>query len=47
MALDTDSFHDVGTRVCDTETCRWQIEQGSGVKTVHFIWLINKAYGLS
>ncbi len=36
-----------GIAVCDTETCRWQIEQGSGVKTVHPIWLIHKAYGLS
>ena len=36
-----------GIAVCDTETCRWQIEQGSGVKTVHPIWLVHKAYGLS
>ncbi len=32
--------------VCDTETCRWQIEASSGVKTVHPIWLIHQAYGL-
>ncbi|RMB57484.1 anaerobic glycerol-3-phosphate dehydrogenase subunit C [Tessaracoccus antarcticus] len=36
-----------GIAVCDTETCRWQIEKGSGVKTVHPIWLVHKAYGLS
>ncbi len=47
MAANADSLHDVGTRVCNTETCRWQIEQGSGVKTVHPIWVIHKAYGLS
>lgn len=36
-----------GIAVCDTETCRWQIEKGSGVKTVHPIWLVHQAYGLS
>lgn len=36
-----------GIAACDTETCRWQIEKGSGVKTVHPIWLVHKAYGLS
>jgi len=33
--------------LCDTETCRWQIEQSSGVKTEHPIWMVHKAYGLS
>ena len=33
--------------LCDTETCRWQIEKGSGVRTEHPIWLVHKAYGLS
>lgn len=33
--------------VCDTETCRWQIEKGSGVKTVHPIVLIHQALGLT
>lgn len=33
--------------VCDSETCRWQIEQATDVRTVHPIWLIHKAYGLS
>ena len=33
--------------LCDTETCRWQIQKGSGVRTEHPIWLVHKAYGLS
>ena len=33
--------------LCDTETCRWQISQSSGVPTVHPISLIHAAYGLS
>jgi glycerol-3-phosphate dehydrogenase subunit C len=33
--------------LCDTETCRWQIEQSSGVRTEHPIYLIHQAYGLS
>jgi len=33
--------------LCDTETCRWQIQKGSGVRTEHPIWLIHQAYGLS
>nr|WP_300147349.1 anaerobic glycerol-3-phosphate dehydrogenase subunit C [Propionicimonas sp.] len=32
--------------LCDTETCRWQIEQSSGVRTEHPIFLIHQAYGL-
>ena len=33
--------------LCDTETCRWQIEQSSGVRTEHPIAMIHTAYGLS
>ncbi len=33
--------------LCDTETCRWQIEQSSGVRTEHPIAMIHAAYGLS
>ncbi|MGV8907807.1 MAG: anaerobic glycerol-3-phosphate dehydrogenase subunit C [Propionicimonas sp.] len=33
--------------LCDTETCRWQISQSSGVRTEHPIWMVHKAYGLS
>ena len=36
-----------GLAACDTETCRWQIENSSGVETVHPIVLVHKAYGLS
>lgn len=32
--------------LCDTETCRWQISQSSGVRTEHPIYLIHQAYGL-
>ena len=32
---------------CDTETCRWQIESATGVRTVHPIVLIHRALGLS
>lgn len=33
--------------VCDTETCRWQIEKSSGVTTVHPVWVLHAGYGLS
>lgn len=33
--------------VCDTETCRWQIAQSSGVPTVHPVAVLHAAYGLS
>ena len=32
---------------CDTETCRWQIRQGSGAKVVHPVEVLHYAYGLS
>jgi glycerol-3-phosphate dehydrogenase subunit C len=32
--------------VCDSETCRWQIEHGSGVRVVHPVELLHRAYGL-
>ena len=35
---------DVAT--CDSETCRWQIEHGSGVHAVHPVELLHRAYGL-
>ena len=31
---------------CDSETCRWQIEHGTGVHAVHPIELLHRAYGL-
>ncbi|MDR1213127.1 MAG: anaerobic glycerol-3-phosphate dehydrogenase subunit C, partial [Propionibacteriaceae bacterium] len=33
--------------LCDTETCRWQLRQGTGAQVEHPIWLIHQAYGLS
>jgi glycerol-3-phosphate dehydrogenase subunit C len=33
--------------LCDTETCRWQIQQSSGVPTEHPISMVHRAYGLS
>jgi len=32
--------------LCDTETCRWQIAQSSGVPTKHPIAMVHRAYGL-
>ena len=32
---------------CDSETCRWQIEHGSGVHAVHPVELLHQAYGLA
>ena len=31
---------------CDSETCRWQIEHGSGVHTVHPVEILHRADGL-
>jgi glycerol-3-phosphate dehydrogenase subunit C len=31
---------------CDSETCRWQIEHGAGVRAVHPVELLHRAYGL-
>jgi glycerol-3-phosphate dehydrogenase subunit C len=31
---------------CDSETCRWQIEHGTGVHAVHPIELLYRGYGL-
>ncbi len=36
-----------GLVACDTETCRWQIEKSTGVRTVHPVVLLHQAYGLS
>jgi glycerol-3-phosphate dehydrogenase subunit C len=32
--------------VCDSETCRWHIEQATGVRTVHPIEILHRAAGL-
>jgi glycerol-3-phosphate dehydrogenase subunit C len=33
--------------VCDSETCRWQIEEATGVRTVHPVEMLHRASGLS
>lgn len=33
--------------VCDSETCRWQIEHATGVRTVHPVELLHRAAGLA
>ena len=43
MVLETNQ----GLAACDTETCRWQITKGTGVRTVHPITLVHRAYGLA
>ena len=35
-----------GVAACDSETCRWQIEHGSGVRAVHPVAVLHAAYGL-
>jgi glycerol-3-phosphate dehydrogenase subunit C len=32
--------------VCDSETCRWQIEHATGVRSIHPLELLHRAYGL-
>jgi glycerol-3-phosphate dehydrogenase subunit C len=32
--------------VCDSETCRWQIEHGTRIRSVHPIELLHRSYGL-
>jgi glycerol-3-phosphate dehydrogenase subunit C len=32
--------------VCDSETCRWQIEKATGVRSVHPVEVLHRAYGL-
>jgi glycerol-3-phosphate dehydrogenase subunit C len=32
--------------VCDTDTCRWQIEHATGAEVVHPVTLLHRAYGL-
>ena len=35
-----------GLVACDTETCRWQIQNSTKVETVHPIVLVHQALGL-
>jgi glycerol-3-phosphate dehydrogenase subunit C len=32
--------------VCDSETCRWHIEKATGVRSVHPVEVLHRAYGL-
>ncbi len=32
--------------VCDSETCRWHIQHATGVKSVHPVEMLVRAYGL-
>jgi glycerol-3-phosphate dehydrogenase subunit C len=32
--------------VCDSETCRWHIEKATGVRSVHPVEILHRAYGL-
>jgi len=36
-----------GLAACDSETCRWQIQHATGVRTVHPLELLHRAYGLA
>ena len=46
-ALRADRASDrAGLAVCDRETCRWHIEKATGVKSVHPIEMLHRAYGL-
>ena len=33
--------------VCDSETCRWQIEHATGVKSVHPVEMLARSAGLA
>ena len=41
--------HEAGAEVvvCDTETCRWQIQALTGGKSIHPVELLAEAYGIS
>jgi glycerol-3-phosphate dehydrogenase subunit C len=51
MDVGADLFRQVeqsgaGLTVCDSETCRWQIEHGTHKPSVHPLELLHRAYGL-
>ena len=51
MAVGERLFRDVyesgaNLAVCDSETCRWQIEHGTGVRAVHPVELLYRGYAL-
>jgi glycerol-3-phosphate dehydrogenase subunit C len=51
MDAGAELFDEIGSSgaelvACDSETCRWQIEHGTGSPSVHPIELLHRAYGL-
>ena len=51
MAVGADLFDQIASSgasgtACDSETCRWQIEHGSGRPSAHPVQLLHRAYGL-
>jgi glycerol-3-phosphate dehydrogenase subunit C len=51
MAVGDKLFHDIEASTpelsaCDSETCRWQIEHGTGLPSMHPVELLARAYGL-
>lgn len=51
MAVGARLFHDICSATdelsaCDSETCRWQIEHGTGMPSVHPVVLLARAYGI-
>ena len=52
MDVGSELFRQIGAArpdlvVCDSETCRWQIEHATGLDAVHPIELLHRAYGLT
>jgi glycerol-3-phosphate dehydrogenase subunit C len=52
MAVGADLFAQVAASgaartACDSETCRWQIEHGTGRAAVHPVAILHRAYGLA
>jgi glycerol-3-phosphate dehydrogenase subunit C len=37
--------HDLSFTACDSETCRWQLEHGTGIPSRHPIEVLAAAYG--
>jgi glycerol-3-phosphate dehydrogenase subunit C len=51
MKVGSDLFADIrdaapDLTVCDSETCRWQIIHGTGMRSVHPVAVLHRAYGL-
>jgi glycerol-3-phosphate dehydrogenase subunit C len=51
MDVGAELFAEIGSSgaglvACDSDTCRWQIEHGTGARAVHPIELLHRAYRL-